>query len=199
MILAQLSILGPLASPHLQGGSWDQPVWRKGARGGLLPLGTNPMNQPFGHTGLAVSRLIIYSLAALRKRCRRSYEHNIWLQGIGIFWIIVLYFSVGDLPASFCCAVTVLPVICRSFNPMGPQTLLYVEQNLFFLFLTEHPFSEAELWMTLKMMLRCHSCQQLAVCLRMVHYLGFLTAVFFLQMLNYEVQETTWMRQNENA
>ena len=39
----------------------------------------------------------------------------------------------------------------------------------------------------------------LAVSLRVVHYLGFITAFFFflLQMLNYEVQETTRMWQNE--
>ena len=38
----------------------------------------------------------------------------------------------------------------------------------------------------------------LAVSLRVVHYLGFITAFFFLlQMLHYEVQETTQMWQNE--
>lgn len=38
----------------------------------------------------------------------------------------------------------------------------------------------------------------LAVSLRVVHYLGFITAFFFLlQMLHYEVQETTLMWQNE--
>lgn len=42
-------------------------------------------------------------------------------------------------------AVTVFWVICQSFNPVEPQTLFYVEQNLLFFFFTKHPFSEAEL------------------------------------------------------
>lgn len=92
--------------------------------------------------------------------------------------------------------LTVLCVTCSSLNAAKPQTLCYIDQNLFS-FLTKYPF---KMFKSCKWHLKCSDVTLVAVCLRVVHYLSFITACFFvLKMLNYEVQETTWMWQNKNA